>query len=74
MDDRVILVMPLLRWYDDPPFQTIGEAVDLFSQLFEVCPCLRLFCVFADSYLRALSSYTGITSLIGEFFLRLPRL
>lgn len=36
MDDRVILVMPLLRRYDDPPFQTIGETIDLFSQLLEV--------------------------------------
>ncbi len=28
--------MPLLRSYDEPSLQTIGEAVDFFGQLFEV--------------------------------------
>jgi hypothetical protein len=37
MEDRVILVMPLLRLFDSPPFETYGETVDLFSQVFEVC-------------------------------------
>jgi serine/threonine protein kinase len=36
MDDRTILVMPLLRWYDDPPFQTVGETIDFFGQIFDV--------------------------------------
>lgn len=31
-----VLVMPLLRPIFDPPFDTIGEAVDFFSQIFEV--------------------------------------
>lgn len=31
-----ILVMPLLRRYDSPPFNTVGEAVDFFRQIFEV--------------------------------------
>ena len=31
-----ILVMPLLRTYNDPPFQTFGEAVDFMRQLIEV--------------------------------------
>jgi hypothetical protein len=35
MHDRVILVMPLLRFYDNPRFQTFGETVDFFSQVFE---------------------------------------
>lgn len=35
-DDRIILVMPLLRPYNDPPFETFGETVDFFSQIFEV--------------------------------------
>jgi hypothetical protein len=34
--DTVILVMPLLRKYDDPRFGTFGEVVALFKQLFEV--------------------------------------
>lgn len=28
--------MPLLRSYDDPAFDTFGEAVECFRQLFEV--------------------------------------
>ncbi|KAL0952414.1 hypothetical protein HGRIS_006688 [Hohenbuehelia grisea] len=34
-DDEVILVMPQLREFDDPRFDTIGEIVDFFSQIFE---------------------------------------
>jgi hypothetical protein len=36
-DDKVIIVMPLLRRWDEPEFETVGEGVDLFRQLFEVC-------------------------------------
>ena len=32
----VIMVMPLLRLYSDPSFDTIGEVVECFRQLFEV--------------------------------------
>ena len=35
-DDTMIMVMPLLRLYNDPSFDTIGEAVECFRQLFEV--------------------------------------
>jgi len=34
-DDICILVMPLLRANDSPRFQTVGEAVEFFRQLFE---------------------------------------
>ncbi|KAF8441721.1 kinase-like domain-containing protein [Boletus edulis BED1] len=34
-DDTVIMVMPLLRLYNDPVFDTIGEAMECFRQLFE---------------------------------------
>lgn len=34
--DFVIIVMPLLRPYTNPRFDTIGEAVECFRQLFEV--------------------------------------
>ncbi|KAF8834112.1 hypothetical protein BDN67DRAFT_1013046 [Paxillus ammoniavirescens] len=34
-EDSVILVMPLLGDYSEPPFDTIGEAVECFRQLFE---------------------------------------
>jgi hypothetical protein len=35
-DDKVILVMPLLRGWDEPAFETVGEGIDFFQQLFEV--------------------------------------
>jgi hypothetical protein len=35
-DDLVIIVMPLLRRFDSPWFNTIGEAVECIKQLFEV--------------------------------------
>jgi hypothetical protein len=34
-DDEILIVMDLLRKYDDPKFETIGEAVDFFGQIFE---------------------------------------
>jgi len=34
-DDTVILVMPLLRRFDSPRFNTVGEAVEFFRQVFE---------------------------------------
>ncbi|KAH9834812.1 uncharacterized protein C8Q71DRAFT_766503 [Rhodofomes roseus] len=34
-DDMVVLVLPLLRRYDSPPFETVGEAVDFFTQVLE---------------------------------------
>jgi hypothetical protein len=35
-EDTVILVMPLLYRIQNPPFQTVGEVVDFFRQMFEV--------------------------------------
>ena len=35
-DDTMIMVMPLLRLYNDPRFDTIGEVIECFRQLFEV--------------------------------------
>ncbi|EIW83434.1 hypothetical protein CONPUDRAFT_102207 [Coniophora puteana RWD-64-598 SS2] len=34
-DIRLILVMPLLRTFDDPPFDTVGEVLDLCGQVFD---------------------------------------
>lgn len=34
-ENTVLLVLPLLRSYDDPPFRTVGEMIDFFSQVFE---------------------------------------
>ncbi|KAG1785388.1 uncharacterized protein HD556DRAFT_1422979 [Suillus plorans] len=33
--DETILVLPLLRPFDDPPFETIGEIIDFALQVFE---------------------------------------
>ena len=44
--DIVILVIPLLRAFADPYFDTFGEAIDCFHQLFEVSPfhaCITMF-------------------------------
>lgn len=35
-DNEIILVMPLLREYDDPRIKSVGEAVEFFRQVFEV--------------------------------------
>jgi hypothetical protein len=35
-DDKVLLVMPLLRDYNSPRFDTFGEVLDFFKQIFEV--------------------------------------
>jgi len=34
-DDTQLLAMPILRQYDDPRMDSIGEAVDFFHQIFE---------------------------------------
>ncbi len=34
--DVQLIVMPLLRAYDDPKLATVGEAMEFFRQLFEV--------------------------------------
>jgi hypothetical protein len=34
-DDVLVMVLPLLRAYDDPPFDTIGEVIAFFQQMFE---------------------------------------
>ena len=44
--DKRIIVMPLLRAFDNPKFITVGEAVEFFRQAFEVrtirypCDCV----------------------------------
>jgi hypothetical protein len=35
-NDLVLIVMPLLRTFEDPQFETVGEAIDFFGQIFEV--------------------------------------
>ena len=35
--NKAIIVMPLLKSFHDPPFETVGEVVDCVGQLIEVC-------------------------------------
>ena len=37
-----ILVFPLLHPFDTPRFDTIGECVDCFQQMFQVCSFLAI--------------------------------
>lgn len=40
-DERLeFIVMPLLRRFDEPRMDTVGEAVEFFRQMFEVCTSL----------------------------------
>ena len=57
--DRVILVMPLLRPFEEPPFETIGEAIDFFQQVLEVNTTTTSLLSLANIYLRALTSCTS---------------
>lgn len=38
-DDLVLLVMPLLRQYDNPRFDTFGETIEFLQQIIEVSRC-----------------------------------
>jgi serine/threonine protein kinase len=38
-EDKVIFVMKLMRKYDSPRFDTFGEVVEFFRQMFEVSGC-----------------------------------
>lgn len=66
--DCALLVMPVLRIFDNPPFNTVGEVIEALRQLLEVCGfSSRMVSVHIDRYafLRVFSSCTNVTSLIG---------
>lgn len=49
-DGFAILVLPLLRSFKSPRFDTIGECIDFFQQIFKVRVLIFLFCFpFAES-------------------------
>ena len=54
--DTVLLVMPLLRSFDDPKFQTIGELVECLRQIFEVSTTIFRITPNVDSIHRAFNS------------------
>lgn len=72
LDDEVLLVLPLLREFDDPRIKSVGEAVEFFRQLFEVWLCLtrlgHFVQVLISVSLRHCSSCTNVMSHIGPFF------
>lgn len=41
--ELAFFVMPLLHYFDEPPFETVSELVDLFGQLLEVCISLSRY-------------------------------
>ncbi|KAH7907466.1 hypothetical protein BJ138DRAFT_1129149 [Hygrophoropsis aurantiaca] len=44
-DDRLILIMPLLKSYSKPRFDTFGEVIECFRQLFEGLQFMHSHCV-----------------------------
>lgn len=74
-DDLRIIVMPHLRSVDDPEFDTVGEVVEFFRQVFEVCLIYRRVRAYApDNYSRASNSSTIITLPIGTNISRLYKI
>ncbi len=45
---HAILVLPTLRLFWDPPFDTVGEVLECFRQIFEVCVLLSVLFFHVD--------------------------
>jgi hypothetical protein len=66
-EDRLILVMPLLKNYRLPQFDTSGEVVEFSRQMFEVISDrMNIVESFIFVHSRACSISNSITSLTGE--------
>jgi hypothetical protein len=66
VQDQVFLVMPLLYENELPPFETIGEVIDFFRQIFEVMVwSLRQFTRTEFHVIRVCILCTKIISRIG---------
>ena len=66
-EDKQLLVMPLLRLFDDPRFETVGELLGFLYQFFEVREAYAARSSSPDgSSPRGCNSCTKVTSLIGE--------
>ena len=67
-EDKQILVMPLLRAYDSPRFQSVGEAMEFIRQMFEV-RLSRIVCITHElircNFRRVCSSFMSSMSPIG---------
>lgn len=47
--EEVMVALPILFHWDEPDFETIGEVIDFFRQIFEVCILELLFLFCADT-------------------------
>ena len=66
-DDKYqLMVLPLLRRYSDPRFDTVGEAVICFRQIIQVHHALAYSAKRISQFYSVSSSYTRIRSLIGQ--------
>jgi hypothetical protein len=41
-EETAYMVLPFLTSWDDPEFETIGEALEFYRQLFRVCRYIRI--------------------------------
>lgn len=64
--DNVLLVMPFLRTFDDPPFNTVGEVVDALKQVLEVRCYMVPRTLYIDLYTRDYTLCTSATWRIGS--------
>lgn len=55
--DLQILVMQLLRKCDSPPFDTFGEVVDFFNQIFEVSTYLSAEVLLRSIFIPGFAIY-----------------
>lgn len=63
--DLSILVLPLLRAFDDPGFETMGEALDFILQFFKASRYVRALYTLLMIKYRPLLFYTNIGYLMG---------
>jgi hypothetical protein len=66
----VLIVTPLLRQYNDPPFETVGQVVDFFTQIFEVsAACFLLgFVLMLDGAGFAVHARTQCRASVTQFY------
>ena len=65
--EHVILIMPFLRRFGSPKFDTIGETVDFFQQIFEAGIHPKYHFSISQQY-RVYNSFINIVLRIGTSF------
>ncbi len=69
-DNVQLVVMPRLRTFEDPWFDTVGEVVDAFRQIFEVSQLFFLSYPYLPVQFRASSSFISTLLLTGVYHIR----